>query len=322
MLFSLAIGVALTGMQSGKARFEHFLEQDLKFPRAIGDMYAQGLQMGQALRNVVMDPGNQKSYKNLEEASGEFKSLGQQAMALAASNPADLKVLQEVAALREQQIPIHSQIVSLAPMDQAAAIATISKEETPVWRQIKAKLLDLAKAKQAEVEQTKTDLAAFSQRMLMITLALVVVALAVASAIVVWLVRHIMKQLGGEPSYAVEVAHAISEGDFSRAVAVEKGDTSSLLYSINSMREKLTGTIGDIRHAAETIAVASREIASGNADLSNRTESQASSLEEAASSMEELTSTVKQSAESVHHASKLVSSTAEIAGNGGEVGLR
>jgi methyl-accepting chemotaxis protein len=128
-----------------------------------------------------------------------------------------------------------------------------------------------------------------------------------------------MKQLGGEPAYAVEIARAISGGDFSRSVVLEKGDTSSLLYAINSMRENLTGTVGNIRHATDTIAVASREIASGNADLSSRTEEQASSLEETASSMEELTSTVKQNAENARQANQLVVSTADVAVKGGQV---
>jgi len=319
LLFGIAISVALTGMQTNKSLFESFLEQDLALAQAGTSLYAQGLQMGQALRNVVMDPENQKAFKNLEAASVEFGETGKTALALAASGPDDLKVLQEVMALREQQAPIQSRIASMAASDQAAAIAAISKEETPVWREIRERLVDFTKAKNAAVDQTKMEMAAYSQRMLMITLALLLVAVLAAAGIVFWLVRHIMSQLGGEPAYAVEVAQAISAGDFSRAVILEKGDTSSLLYSINAMRENLTGTIGEIRNATETISVASREIAAGNQDLSNRTESQASSLEETASSMEELTSTVKQNAENARQANQLVVSTADVAVKGGRV---
>ncbi|MHB1215919.1 MAG: methyl-accepting chemotaxis protein, partial [Thiobacillus sp.] len=319
VLFGIAIGVALSGMQSNKNRFEHFLEQDLALADAGTSLYAQGLQMGQALRNVVMDPANRKAYENLEAASGEFNATSQRAMALAAGSPADLRILEEVVALRALQIPIQTRITSLAGTDQAAAIAAISQDETPAWRKIKARLLDFTKAKQAGVEQTKVELGAFSRRMLMITLVLVMVALIAASAIVFWLVRHIMKQLGGEPAYAVEIARAISGGDFSRSVALEKDDTSSLLYAINAMRGNLTATIGDIRHATETIATASSQIAAGNLDLSSRTEQQASSLEETASSMEELTSTVKQNAENAHQANQLVVSTADVAVKGGQV---
>ncbi|WP_324780773.1 methyl-accepting chemotaxis protein [Thiobacillus sedimenti] len=318
VLFGIAIAVALTGMQSNRARFEHFLAQDLAISQEATNLYAHGLQMGQALRNIVMDPSNQAAHKNLEASAGEFKKASDHALALAA-DPADRKVLDEVVALRETQIPLQSKVVSLASTDQAAAIAVISKEETPVWRGIRTRLMDFIKLKREAVEKTKSDMAAFSQRMLTITLVLVGLAVVVAGGIVFWLVRHIMKQLGGEPAYAVEVARAISAGDFSRAVVLEKGDTSSLLHAINAMRQNLTGTVGEIRHSAETIAVASREIASGNADLSSRTESQASSLEETASSMEELTSTVKQNAENARQANQLVVSTADVAAKGGAV---
>ena len=185
---------------------ENFLAQDLALAQEANLLYSQGLQMGQAVRNIVMDPTNQLAYKNLDAASAEFKKASQKALALAATHPDDLKVLQEVVALREQQIPLHAKVVSLASSDQAAAIAVISKEETPVWREIRTRLMDYLKVKRGAVENTKTEMAAFSQRMLTITLVLVALALVVASAIVFWLVRHIMKQLGGEPAYAVEIA--------------------------------------------------------------------------------------------------------------------
>jgi methyl-accepting chemotaxis protein len=240
-------------------------------------------------------------------------------LVLAADSPADLKVLNEVVALRDQQIPIHAKIASLAHTNQAAAIAAISQEETPVWRGIRLRLMDFTKAKRAAVDVTKAEMIAYSQRMLTITLVLLALAVVAASTIVFWLIRHIMKQLGGEPAYAVEVARAISEGDFSREITVAHGDNTSLLSVMNSMREHLTVTIGDIRQSTETIAVASREIASGNADLSGRTESQASSLEETASSMEELTSTVKQNAENARQANQLVVSASDVAVKGGKV---
>ena len=319
LLFSIAIGVALMGMQSTKNRFESFLEYDLVLSQDATNLYAQGLQMGQALRNIVMDPANKMAYKQLDMASKEFKETNEKALALAKNDPADLKVLEEVAALRAQQIPIQEKILSLAGANQAAAIEVVSKEDTPVWRNIRVRLQDYIKAKNAAVENTKAEMVAFSQRMLVIALVLMLVAMIVGAGIVFWLIRHIMQQLGGEPVYAVEVARAISAGDFSREISIARGDSTSLLFTMNAMRENLTATIGDIRQSTETIAVASREIASGNADLSGRTESQASSLEETASSMEELTSTVKQNAENARQANQLVVSTADVAVKGGQV---
>ncbi|WP_223247918.1 MCP four helix bundle domain-containing protein, partial [Sulfuriferula multivorans] len=286
MVFGIAIGVALTGMQSTKSRFDNFLEHDLTLARAATNLYAQGLQMGQAMRNIVIDPANKAAYKNLESAGEEFKKTNQMVLAMDQLDPSDRKVMEDVAAIREQQIPIQAKITSLASTNQAAAIEAVSKEETPVWRKMRERLQDYIKVKNATVKDTRAEMSAFSQRMLVTALVLVFVAIVVGAGIVFWLIRHIMNLLGGEPVYAVEVAHAISNGDFSREIAIAKGDTTSLLFEMNAMREHLTLTIGDIRQSTETIAVASRQIASGNADLSARTESQASSLEETASSME------------------------------------
>ncbi len=319
LIFSVAISVALTGMQSNRSRFENFIQQDLALAQAANGLYAQGLQMGQAIRNLVMDPNNPNIANALEQSSNEFKRLSLQALALAANRPKDLKTLKEIVALREQQIPIHAKIASLAHTNRAAAIAAISKEETPVWRGIRLRLMDFTKAKRAAVDVTKIEMIAYSQRILTITLILLALALAAASTIVWWLIRHIMKQLGGEPVYAVEVARAISQGDFSREITLARADRTSLLSAMNSMRKSLIGTIGDIRQSTETIAVASRQVATGNADLSARTESQAASLEETASSMEELTSTVKQNAENARQANQLVVSASNVAVKGGQV---
>jgi methyl-accepting chemotaxis protein len=131
-----------------------------------------------------------------------------------------------------------------------------------------------------------------------------------------WLTRSMRLRL----RQANTTLQAIAAGDLSHRVEVGPLDEIGLLMqAMKDMNASLTDIVGQVRTGTETIAVASREIASGNADLSARTESQASSLEETASSMEELTSTVKQNAENARQANQLVVSTADIAVKGGQV---
>jgi methyl-accepting chemotaxis protein len=134
-----------------------------------------------------------------------------------------------------------------------------------------------------------------------------------------FVVRTIWHQLGGEPEYAREIASAVAAGDLSMNIAMDAGDSTSLLAALNEMQDRLKNMVSDIKISAETIKVASSEIASGNSDLSSRTESQASSLEETASSMEGLTDTVKQNADNARQASKLVETASSVAIKGGEV---
>ncbi|MDP3618044.1 MAG: MCP four helix bundle domain-containing protein, partial [Rhodoferax sp.] len=252
ILFSMVIGVALIGMQSVKGRFESFLQKDLALLQAVTGMYADGLQGGQALRNIVLDPANKTAYKNLEKAGDGFKEESRKALSLATSDAADRKVLEDVIALREQYIPVQVKIIGLASGDQAAAIASVNQQETPLWRSIRERLLNFINIKNVAVENTKTQLEVFSQQILMTALALMLVVLMLGAGIIFWLIRHIMRQLGGEPVYAIEVARAISTGDLSRIIRVESGDDTSLLSAMNAMRENLTVTIGGVRQATDT----------------------------------------------------------------------
>ncbi|MYM82500.1 methyl-accepting chemotaxis protein [Duganella sp. FT50W] len=125
--------------------------------------------------------------------------------------------------------------------------------------------------------------------------------------------------IGGEPALVRDAAGRIASGDFSLPIHTNAHDDSSILFGIKSMQTQLANTIGEIRRSADTIALASAEIASGNMDLSARTESQASSLEQTAASMEELTSTVNQNAVNAQQANDMVISASSVAGKGGEV---
>ncbi|MGH8808556.1 MAG: Tar ligand binding domain-containing protein, partial [Noviherbaspirillum sp.] len=149
-----------------------------------------------------------------------------------------------------------------------------------------------------------------------VSLIAIICGVAMAAFIGLWLIRAISAPLED----AVRVAKSVAQGDLSQNIDIKANDeTGQLLAALKIMNDSLAHTVGQVRVGTETIGVASREIASGNADLSARTETQASSLEETASSMEELTGTVKQNAENAHQANQLVVSASDVAMRGGEV---
>ncbi len=151
------------------------------------------------------------------------------------------------------------------------------------------------------------------------SLGILAVLAAALSAVVVLLNRGILRSLGGEPSYAAEIANRIADNDLTVAVKTAPDDRSSLLFSMKRMQEQLTHTIGAIKISADSIATATHQIAAGNQDLSQRTEEQAASLEETASSMEQLTSTVTQNAENASQANQLAAQATQVAEQGGAV---
>ncbi len=134
-----------------------------------------------------------------------------------------------------------------------------------------------------------------------------------------FLASSLLKQLGGEPYYAVQVAERIAAGDLTGELAIRSDDTTSLMYAMKRMRDSLMNIVSQVRTGTDAIAIASAENAAGNMDLSSRTEEQAASLQETASSMHELTSTVKQNAENARQANQLSLSASDVAVRGGSV---
>jgi methyl-accepting chemotaxis protein len=319
LLFTFALGVAVSGMRTAANRFTTFIEQDEAFLGANNTLYAQGLQMGQALRNIILAPANQQGYKNLDAARGAFREALPRAATLAASDPAAAAVIDKIKALHAQQSETDDKVVALAKEDQAGAIALLNGQETPLWREIRAQLLELIKKKNAEVDAGKGELAERTTRLMMLSLVLAGAAVAIGAAVSFWLTRNVMRQLGGEPDYAAAIAGAIAAGDLTARIDVDDDNTGSLMFAMRRMQHSLAALVQQVRSGTDAITTASTEIAAGNLDLSARTEEQASSLEETAASMEELTSTVQQNTASVSQANALATSASAVATRGGAV---
>ena len=148
-----------------------------------------------------------------------------------------------------------------------------------------------------------------------IAAALLVTGIVFASAASVCLLRWITRPL----DKAIGVAGDIAGGKLENNISVDaSGEFGQLLGALKDMDDKLGETVRAIKTSAETVAVASREIASGNVDLSSRTEEQAASLEETAASMTELTETVKQNADNARQATTLATNATGLADMGND----
>lgn len=320
ILFTVAVATAISGMRNAADRFDTFIEHDQAFLTATNTLYAQGLQMGQAIRNVILDPGNKQGYTNLAAAREAFGKELSVAQSLAQSDAATAATLANMQALHGKRNAVQDRVVALARQDQATAIAVLTSEETPLWRQARADLLKLIKDKNEAVKIAKAALADHTRSMLMFSFVLAAAAIVIGAAVAYWLTRDLTRQLGGEPGYAAAIAASIAAGDLAIRIDVDdEANSASLMFAMRTMQQSLAALVLKVREGTHTITTASGEIAAGNLDLSARTEEQASSLEETAASMEELTSTVQQNTENVRQANELATKASQVAAKGGEV---
>ncbi|WP_459613971.1 methyl-accepting chemotaxis protein [Dickeya oryzae] len=150
------------------------------------------------------------------------------------------------------------------------------------------------------------------------TLAILAVLAGISGAVVFgWLmVRGIVHSL----LQAQSAAEAVANGDLTYPITVRgRDEITVVLNTLSHMQDSLGRIVTQVRHGAESVRMASGEIAHGNHDLSARTESQASALEQTAASMEQLSATVKQNADNARQANQLAQTASHVAEQGGSV---
>ncbi|QTN22780.1 chemotaxis protein [Rhizobacter sp. AJA081-3] len=316
-LFVTALTASLWGLFRTQHEFDRYLGTEQARANGMNEMYAQGLQMGQALRNIVLDPKNGKAYDNFAGAAEAYAKAQRDTAALAGGT-ALATSLEQLATLREVQSAKQARVIELVKTDPAAAAQALTAEETPAWRNLRARLLEeIAKGRQeAQVAHQNTQQRA--QQLTLLSLALAGFAVIVAGALTALLAKTVQRELGVDPAQAREALRHIADGDLT-APTTAPHEMRGLMAELERTRDRLNSLVDGVRRSTDSITTASVEIATGNQDLSARTEQTASNLQQTASAMEELTATVRQSADSARQANQLAASAAEVAQRGGTV---
>ena len=148
----------------------------------------------------------------------------------------------------------------------------------------------------------------------------VVLGMVLSALLAVVLGTVITRAVTVPAAQAVRAARSVSEGDLTQDIPLAGSDEMGvLLRELASMRSNLERVVAQVRSNAEGVALASEQIAAGNADLSSRTEEQASALQQTAASMEQMSTTVRHNADNAMQANQLALNASQIAAHGGEV---
>lgn len=324
--------VLMTVLGLGRmAQIEHRLEDIADVnnveSKLASSMYLTITERALALRNLILLTEESEAHIEIKRISDQAQKyleaegkLGKMFASLPATTDKEKALMAQI---KEQAVtagPFISKALELIQNKKNdEAYKLLRFEFRPVQKKWWDLLRELISIKDKQNEQAALDAkkAYDNARNLMLTFGALALLVSVAAATLI--TRGLIKQLGGEPNHAAEIAGKIAAGDLTVAIETKPNDTSSLMFAMKSMRDNLAEICGQVYQATDTISSASHQIASGNLDLSSRTEEQAGSLEETASSMEELTSTVKQNAGSAHQANQLAGSASEVAIKGGAV---
>ena len=316
VLFVLGLFSSIGSHMNTQSEFDKYIQSEQSVERALSEMYAQGLQMGQALRNIVLNPSNSKAFENFKAAQAAYDK----AFALAqdgAKGSALESNLSKLPVLRSAHEKSQAKVIALIEA-KADAIPLLNSEETPAWRGLRTEILSQrdAATKESELAHQRVNKDASYWSNLSIGIAALAVLVSIGMTLVMQ--ATVRKELGGDPLAARQALTDIAEGNLATSI-VNLGQSDSVMGVMMRMESSLQMIVTEVRNSAESTAAASGQIAAGNLDLSSRTEQQASALEETVASMEELASTVKQNVESSRHANQLAESASKVAVKGGAV---
>ena len=233
---------------------------------------------------------------------------------------AERKLLQDITDIGRKTRPeLVQSIQSATDGDTVAATIGLMNRVDPsetIWRAKLAELIEL----QNTLNKDTTAQAELTQNRARLTGGLLVLLALALGGLIAWRITASITQPLGR---AVVVAERIARGDLTSQVEVRIHDeTGRLLEAIAAMQDRLRSVVGEISQTAESIQIASAEVASGNLDLSQRTEQAATNLQGAATALSDLTGTVSQSAGSARQANTLAASASEVAKRGGHVVLQ
>jgi len=211
------------------------------------------------------------------------------------------------------------QFVNLSVTDGLQAALTLQNEGTP----LRLATVALQQALSAHIkhsvqdgESLRAENASSYASALKVLLSAIGCAMLICGVMGIKLQRTIQKSLGGFQG-ALETSRA--NLDLTCHAPVERYDEiGRAAEAFNELQVRVSSVLASVRRSADSVAVTSKQISSGNTDLSSRTEEQAASLQETASSMSQLAETVAHNADNARQANMLATNATGLADKGND----
>jgi methyl-accepting chemotaxis protein len=272
--------------------------------------------MGQALRNIILDPQNPKAYKNFEQASVDMDGLLTEADKLAAAYPAAAEALRQIQPIRQAQKGMQAEIISLVEQGQTeAAVARLNSAETPAWRKIKATLMDQIKAQKGAIESHEAEIQAATQRAQGISLALSALAVGLGLIVGLAIVLNIgrgMRQL----AQSME-GLASGQGDLSARLPVRgKNELDQVAAAFNRFVDNLQGMVNSIKDQASRLHALSADVAGSSQSLRQAGHEQTGAVTSTAAAVEQLTASIASVADNTEQVRRVSQESADYSGQG------
>jgi PAS domain S-box-containing protein len=289
--------------------YREYIEQHATRRAQFLNIYAQGLQMGQATRNIMLDPENPKAYDNYKNAAAAFDKAAEEARELDARS-AKSGLPDRILALRAEQKQLHDQIFSLMKERQGdEAKALLNKSETPKWREIRDVLLGEIKRLDEATPALRADLAAQSsaarQRSLLLGLGAVLLGVVLG-----WV---LLSRIAREARRAEALVAAVAGGNLAETIhAGSRDEFGAILTRVAMLRNRLHEAISLIHQSARDLGRSSLKLAEASAETEDAAQTQSSVISSIAAAVEELSTSTDEMSSNARDAMQAAETSAGV----------
>lgn len=329
IIFTIAaVLISVLTMRNMDEKFRFFAEKDATFLSNYKDIYAFGLQRGQAVRNVLLNPKDAKGLENFKAAVSDSENLLVTLVKTAPDEGLDPAKIIEIQNLTAKDIDLQKKAVDFASSDPAQALKIIIEQETPVWRDIKTKYFDMEKVvhemfsnNSAQIRRTLN----FNENMMYVVVALFLIF---SAAILVYIRRAIIRPI---VQSSIQV-NRIAQGDLTVKPLPDrsKDEIGDLGRSLNELVRDWGHLVKEVKQTAlqvsassELLTTVSREttqavgqVSGAVVSLATGTETQLRSTEECGRTIEEMSVGIQRIAESSGGASEFAAKAASQSNRG------
>ena len=319
LLLLFAMFESYRGMRAAESRTDLFVEKYQVLAFIVSEMHTQGIQTEQALRNVILNPSDEKAMANYKKANDDFL----ESLAASAKLAKELKNyeggLAKLPPLWQENSEVKAQIIDLARSgSQQAAIEMLATKETPKWREIKAQIIELQKAMKKDMATLRQEMVAQNRSSLIETVVILGAALIFINVLLMVFWRLMQQSLDSLVHRLKDIA--AGNGDLTQRLEVQGTDEfAQLAQWMNAFIEKLSRTLSSVSGTTATLASATYELNSTADQMATSAEEVAAQASTVATASEEMAATSNDIAQNCYAAAESAQQAANTTQKGFEV---
>lgn len=234
-------------------------------------------------------------------------------------SPRGKELFGQILDTRERFIPAQNHLIELVEQGRREeAQQFLMNEYDAIAVQYRHQVNALVGYQGELLTETGTETAATVSAVSVLMMILGGIALVFGVLVATLITRGLLRQLGGEPEYAADIARQVAAGDLTVEVKIAKNDTTSVLAAMHRMVESLSQTLGEVRTAADSLSAASEQVSATSQSLAQGSSEQAASLEETSASIEQMSASINQNTENAKVTDSIASKSSNDATEGGE----